>query len=74
MHALGENVEEALQEAVPLLRIELLGELHRALHVGEQHGHLLTFAGERGATVQDLLGEMWGRVGARTIGESRVES
>ena len=28
----------------PLLGVELLGQLHRALHVGEEDGHLLALA------------------------------
>jgi len=35
VHALGEELEEAVEDAVPLLGIELLGEVHRALHIGE---------------------------------------
>ena len=41
----------------------LLGELHRALHVGEQHRHLLALALE-GAAGADLLGEVLGDVRA----------
>ena len=47
VHALGEDREEAIHDLVPLLRVELLGELHRALHVGEEHGHLLALAFRR---------------------------
>ena len=54
--------------AVPLFRIELLGQLHRALHVGEQHGHLLALALERGLGLQDLVGEVLRRVGAWVAG------
>ena len=49
VHAVGEDREEAIDDAVPLFRVELLGELHRALHVGEEHGHLLALAFEGGA-------------------------
>jgi len=44
MHTLGEDLEEAVENRVPLFRIELLGQLHRALDVGEQHRHLLALA------------------------------
>ena len=37
----GEDREEALHDLAPLLGIVLLGEVHRALDVGEQHGDLL---------------------------------
>src|SRR4029434_3046318 len=43
-HTLGEELEETVHDAVPVLGVELLGELHRALHVGEEHGHLLSLA------------------------------
>jgi hypothetical protein len=35
VHALGEDLEEAFENSMPFLRIELLGQVHRALHVGE---------------------------------------
>ena len=62
LDALGEDREEALHDAAPLLRVELLGELHRALHVGEEHRHLLALAFEGGLRLQDLLGEVLGGV------------
>src|SRR5262245_27484249 len=40
----GEDREEAIHDLVPLLGIYLLGEIHRTLHVGEEHGHLLALA------------------------------
>ena len=63
MHALGEDGEEAIEDGVPLLRIALLGQLHRALHVGEENGHLLALALEGGARGEDLVGEVFGGVG-----------
>ena len=48
VNALGEDREEAIHDPVPLLGIDLLGELHRALHVGEEHRHLLPLAFEGG--------------------------
>src|SRR5262245_33281033 len=65
MHALGEELEEAVHDPMPLLGIELLGEIHRALHVGEQHGHLLPLTFEGAAGAENLLGEMRGSIGAR---------
>ena len=58
MHALGEDREEALEDAVPFLGVELFGEHHRALHIGEQHRHLLALALERRARLQDAVGEV----------------
>src|SRR5262249_23154739 len=65
LDTLGQDPEEALHDGAPRFRVHLLGELHRALHVGEQNGDLLAFALERGLRLQDLLGEVLGRVGAR---------
>ena len=48
MHALGEDREEAIEDAMPLLGVEPGGEVHRALHVGEEDGHLLALSFEGG--------------------------
>ena len=45
-----------------------LGELHRPLHVGEEHRHLLALALERASRGEDLLGEVLRGVGARLGG------
>ena len=65
VHALGEEVEEAIEQAMPGLGAEPLGEQHRVLDVGEQHRHLLALALERGAAGQDALDQMARRIGAR---------
>jgi hypothetical protein len=65
MHAVGEDGNEALHDVMPFLRIELLGELHRALHVGEQHGHLLALALEGAARGEDLVDQVRRRVRAQ---------
>jgi hypothetical protein len=44
VNAIGEDLEEAVEDLVPLFGIELLSQIHRALHVGEQHRHLLALA------------------------------
>jgi hypothetical protein len=41
VHPVGEDREEALHDPPPLLGVPPLGEVHRALDVGEQHRHLL---------------------------------
>jgi hypothetical protein len=51
-----DSVPRRLRDAVPLLRIELFSELHRALYVGEEHGHLLAFAFQRASRRENLLG------------------
>ena len=43
-HAVGEDLEEALHDLCATPRVELLGQVHRALHVGEEHGDLLALA------------------------------
>jgi hypothetical protein len=50
---------------VPLLWINLLRQLHGALHVCEQYGHLLSLALEGAAGGQNPPGKVLGRVGAR---------
>jgi hypothetical protein len=62
VHAVGEDLEEAVEDLVPLFRVELLCKIHRALHVGEQHGHLLALAFDGGARGQNLIGQMLGSV------------
>ena len=49
--------------AVPLFGVELLGQIHRPLHIGEEDGHLLALAFEGGLGGEDLLGEVSGGVG-----------
>jgi hypothetical protein len=46
--AVGQDLEEAVQDPVPLFGVDLLGELHRPLHVGKEDGHLLALALQRG--------------------------
>jgi class 3 adenylate cyclase len=58
MDALRQDLEETVENAVPLLGVDLLGQLQRALHVGEEHGHLLSLALERGLRLEDLVGEV----------------
>jgi hypothetical protein len=72
MDAVGQDHEEAVHDAVPLLGIDPRREVHRALHVDEEHGHLLALALEGGAEREDLLGEVLRRVGGgRALGGHR---
>jgi len=41
VHALSEDLEELIEDSVPGFCAELFGDLHRALHVREEHRHLL---------------------------------
>src|SRR5262249_46379453 len=76
MHTVGENREETIENLMPLFGIKLLGQLHRALHIGEQYGDLFALAFKRGLRLQDFLGEVFGRVGNWGLGSSefRVRS
>ena len=56
--AVRQDLEEAVQDPVPLLGVDLLGQLHRALHVGEEHGDLLALAFQGGLRLEDLVGEV----------------
>jgi hypothetical protein len=60
VNAVGEDREEPIEDLVPLLWINLLGQVHRALNVGEQNRHLLALALESAARGEDLLGEVLG--------------
>jgi hypothetical protein len=64
VNALGRDGEELVEDPVPLFRIELLREVHRPLHVGEEHGDLLALALQHAARGEDLLSEVFGGVGA----------
>ena len=46
MDTVGKDPEEAAHDAVPLFGVDLLGEIHGSLHVGEENGHLLALAFE----------------------------
>ena len=69
VNAVRQDPEEAIEEAVPFLGIDALGELHRAGHVGEEHGDQLALSPERAPGREDLLDEMSRRVGARLRGD-----
>ena len=59
--------EEAVEDAVPLFGVYLLGQLHRAFHIREQHRHVLALALERRARGQDLVGQVLGGVGQPAV-------
>src|SRR5262249_53123005 len=63
VNALCEDGKEAVQDLVPFLGTDLLGEVHRSLHVGEKDGYLLALAFEGTPRREDLLGEMLRGVG-----------
>jgi hypothetical protein len=55
MNAFRKDREEAIHDLVPFFGVDLFGEVHRALHVGEEHRHLLPLALEGRAGSEDLL-------------------
>jgi hypothetical protein len=57
-----QNPEEAVEDAVPLLGVDLLRQLHRAFHIGEEHRHLLALALQGGLALEDLVGQVLGGV------------
>jgi hypothetical protein len=61
--AFGQDLEETIHGAVPLLRVEFGGELRRAPDVGEQDRHLLALTLESAPGGEDFLGEMFRGVG-----------
>src|SRR5262249_797068 len=61
----GENLEDAIKNAVPLFGAQLIGKSHGIDDVDEQDTHLLALTLERGPNGEYLLGEVTWRVGAR---------
>jgi hypothetical protein len=58
VNAVGEDLEEVLHDPVPFLGIELLREVHRPLHVGEENRDLLALTLESAPRRENLLGEV----------------
>jgi hypothetical protein len=56
--AFREDRVEAVEDPAPILGIDVLGEVHRALHVREHHRHLLALPVERALHLADLVGKM----------------
>jgi hypothetical protein len=67
LDAARQDGEEALHDGAPGLGVELLGQLHRALHVGEQHGDLLALATEGVPRLEDLDGDVGRRLATREL-------
>ena len=47
MHRVHHQLERRIDQAARVLRVEVLDQLHRALDVGEQRGHVLALTVER---------------------------
>ena len=72
VNSVGQDREEALHDPVPVLGIDRLREIHRALEVGEENGHLLALAFQRASRRQDLLGEVLRGIGRRGPNRGRL--
>ncbi len=73
VHAVRQDLEEAVEDPVPLLGVDLLGQLHRALDVGEEHRHLLALALQGGLGLEDLVGQVLrGVVAGLALGGGRL--
>ena len=68
MHAFVQNLKETIEDLMPLLGIELSGQLHRAFDIRKQYCHLLALAFERGLRLQDFVGEVFGGVVSNATG------
>ena len=65
VHGLHHPFEHGIEQLAGLLRVAIGEQLHRALQVGEEDGHLFTFAFERGLRRENLFGKVLWRVGFR---------
>src|SRR5215472_11901887 len=62
VHRLYHAVEDRIEDPSRLLGIAISKQLHGALQVSEEHGHLLALAFEGGLRGEDLLSEVLRRV------------
>jgi hypothetical protein len=63
VHRLHHPLEHGVEDASRLLGIAVGEQLHRALEVGEEHGHLLALTLQRRARGEDALRQVARRVG-----------
>jgi hypothetical protein len=68
VHGRHHAVEHRIEQLPRLLWVTFGQQLHGPLEVGEEHRDLLAFAFQGAFGVQDFLGEMGRRVGARRLG------
>ena len=64
VHLCQRDLEERIEHTVHALGTEPLGQWRRIGDVAKQHRHLLAFAFERAARVQDAIGQVPRRVAA----------
>src|SRR5215510_509373 len=65
MHSLNHVFQNRIQKLSCFLWITVGKQLHRTLHVSEQHRHLLALSFESALGSQNLFGEMLWSVGLR---------
>jgi hypothetical protein len=63
VNGLHHAFEDRIEQLARLLGVAVGKQFHRALEVGEEHGHLLALAFQRGLRGEDSLGEVLWRVG-----------
>jgi hypothetical protein len=65
VHGIHHSLKHGIQDLARLLGVPVGEQLHRALEIGEEHGHLLALTFQRNSGREDLIGEMLGSVGLR---------
>src|SRR5262245_4952322 len=65
MDRLHHLLDDRVEDLAGLLRVARSQQLHRALHVGEEHRDVLAFALESRLRRQDFLSEVLWRIGLR---------
>jgi hypothetical protein len=65
VHRFHHPVEHGVEDPAGVFRVAVGEQFHRALHVGEQHRHLLAFAFQRTLRCEDFIGQVLGSVGLR---------
>jgi hypothetical protein len=68
VHGVHQALQDRIEELSGLLRVTVGQELHGALQVREQHGHLLALAFQGSLRLEDLLGQVAGSVRLRRSG------
>jgi hypothetical protein len=70
MHGFHHEFEDGVEDIARLLGVAIREQLHRALEVGEEHGHLLPLALQGSPGGENAFGEVLRRVGLRRGAES----
>jgi hypothetical protein len=68
VHSFHHALQDRIEELPGLLGVTVGQQLHGALQVSEEHGHLLALAFQGSLRLEDLLGQVPWRVGLRRNG------